>query len=327
MRNKKGFTLIELLAIIVILGLLIAIAIPSVTKYITESRRKTVITSIGSYITSVMTQVNNGEYKFSTINTIYAIPIECISLEKGGTNPFGEWLQANDAYWAYVLIQYDNENYTYRYGFTFKDSGGYGMYPTSNEEIKENGKQIKTGYDDLNKPITGLAINFVPPDKWNGFELKDDTKLIILEAESEGKIGDGKETCTLCQKGDNYEQIEENKAIPILSLKVEAKNNKIAVKVVFENYEICNRKYGEISRGIVYYSTVKLGTRVLTVNTPGRTKVNCANDVECAYNLIPAYKSTRYTFRSFIYYVDPDTNRTKYVYSDPVVTSYNDLIN
>ena len=33
--KKKGFTLIELLAVIVILGLLIAIAIPSVTKYIT----------------------------------------------------------------------------------------------------------------------------------------------------------------------------------------------------------------------------------------------------------------------------------------------------
>ena len=32
--NKKGFTLIELLAVIVILGVLLAIAIPSVTKHI-----------------------------------------------------------------------------------------------------------------------------------------------------------------------------------------------------------------------------------------------------------------------------------------------------
>ena len=40
-RNNKGFTLVELLAVIVILGLLMAIAIPSVTKYITQSRVKT----------------------------------------------------------------------------------------------------------------------------------------------------------------------------------------------------------------------------------------------------------------------------------------------
>ena len=50
MKNKKGFTLIELLAVIVILGLLMAIAIPSVTKYITQSRKKTVTSTIGNYI-------------------------------------------------------------------------------------------------------------------------------------------------------------------------------------------------------------------------------------------------------------------------------------
>ena len=39
MRDKKGFTLIELLAVIIILGVLMLIAIPSVTEYISSSRK------------------------------------------------------------------------------------------------------------------------------------------------------------------------------------------------------------------------------------------------------------------------------------------------
>ncbi|MBO5375413.1 MAG: prepilin-type N-terminal cleavage/methylation domain-containing protein, partial [Bacilli bacterium] len=40
MKNKKGFTLIELLAVIIILGVLMIIAIPSVTEYIQTARKK-----------------------------------------------------------------------------------------------------------------------------------------------------------------------------------------------------------------------------------------------------------------------------------------------
>ena len=68
MKNKKGFTLIELLAVIVILGLLMAIAIPSVTKYITESRKKTVVSTIGNYITAMVNEVNDLTYTLSLIN-------------------------------------------------------------------------------------------------------------------------------------------------------------------------------------------------------------------------------------------------------------------
>ena len=102
MKNKKGFTLIELLAVIVILGLLMAIAIPRVTKYITESRKKTLASTIGNYIGALTNEVNDMEYIFTATNTIYAVPIECIALERGGTDPFGEWMQARNSYWAYV---------------------------------------------------------------------------------------------------------------------------------------------------------------------------------------------------------------------------------
>ena len=211
MKNKKGFTLIELLAVIVILGLLMAIAIPSVTKYITQSRKKTLSNTISNYASALTNQVNDMEYTFTETNTIYAVPIECVALERGGTDPFGYWLHANNGYWAYVLVQYDDITSSYTYGFTFKDSAGYGLYPTSMEKLKENGSQIQQDLD-LNRPRTGLFSTITGINNWSGFELKYDTRLVVLTATSENEKGDGKNTCTLAQKTTGYDIAEAEKA-------------------------------------------------------------------------------------------------------------------
>ena len=204
-RKNKGFTLIELLAVIVILGLLMAIAIPSVTKYITESRKKTLTTTIGNYIGALVNDVNDLTYTFTEVNTVYAVPIECIALERGGTNPFGHWLHANDGYWAYVLVQYDDSSSSYNYGYTFKDSAGYGMYPTSQSKLNERGTQIKTGLT-LSRPTTGKVTNMATVEKWNGFDISGNTNLKILMAVEEGNYSDGITTCTMKQKASNYNE-------------------------------------------------------------------------------------------------------------------------
>ena len=150
--NKKGFTLVELLAVIVILGLLMAIAIPSVTKYITQSRKKTLISSIDAYITAVTTAVNDNQFNaLSDESTCYYIPVNddnsksCVALEKGGTDPFGHWVD------AYVIVNYDSTKYSYDYWFTFNDDAGYGMVATKVADISAQSDDIKNPVPDAAK--------------------------------------------------------------------------------------------------------------------------------------------------------------------------------
>ena len=83
MRNKKGFTLIELLAVIIILGILMIIAIPAVTEYISSSRKNAYITTASRYIDGVRNKINAAEIPVYDKETIYYIPGSCVSMEKG----------------------------------------------------------------------------------------------------------------------------------------------------------------------------------------------------------------------------------------------------
>ena len=54
-KNNKGFTLVELLAVIVIMGILMMVAIPAVTRTIENSRKDTFIHIAKAYVNAVRT--------------------------------------------------------------------------------------------------------------------------------------------------------------------------------------------------------------------------------------------------------------------------------
>ena len=101
--NKKGFTLIELLAVITIIGILMLLAIPSVSLIIENSRSDTFVTNAKTYANAakklwtsdslycgsepkLSSAVVDGDYYIlidTTDETIFPL------LESGGKSPWG----------------------------------------------------------------------------------------------------------------------------------------------------------------------------------------------------------------------------------------------
>ena len=140
--NKKGFTLIELLAVIIILGVLMIIAIPSVTEYISSSRKSAFVDTASGYIDSVRTKVNQSTtLQFYDVNTLYLVPVGnqndgvCVSDEKGGTSPFSDQWK-----YAYVGVTYNGKNYNYY--FMAKDGSNQGINFVSDGDLAKKGGDL-----------------------------------------------------------------------------------------------------------------------------------------------------------------------------------------
>ena len=149
MKNKKGFTLIELLAVIIILGVLMLVAIPSVTAYINNSRKEAYINTAKQYIKGATNLVNSGNLDVFDPTVTYYIPSSCVPLETGGESPYGGKFNP-----AYVLVTYDNNSYNYYW--MSRDDQGIGIKsPTSS--IKIEAKNIESGIktDDVT-PTVGI---------------------------------------------------------------------------------------------------------------------------------------------------------------------------
>ena len=130
MKNRKGFTLIELLAVIIILGVIMLIAIPSVTRYISDSRKSSYIDTAKQIVSGAIPMVNGGELDVYDTNTTYYIPAKCIPTENAMSSPYGEFVS------AYVIVVYNGDGYEYYWASV--DSAHQGI------EMKEYNKLTKS---------------------------------------------------------------------------------------------------------------------------------------------------------------------------------------
>lgn len=183
--NKKGkqggFTLIELLAVITIMGILMMVAIPSVSRTIENSRRDTFMNTAKSYLNAIKNSVAADELDCGSGATLsskgtgyYYVPFNSNLtsgkdlMEQGGKSSWGN-AEVVGVVVIHKLVS-GNRN-TYEYGVAMVDSAGRGFggvakpattngfYRVYTEaSIKRGIVQTANGKDSTN-PVSSVAQN------------------------------------------------------------------------------------------------------------------------------------------------------------------------
>ena len=161
--DQKGFTLIELLAVIVILGVLMIIAVPMVTQYITSAKRGAFLSTAKAYVSSARYSYMNGDYQCGdnvNIDTgsggTVLIPFNQIQVDKAnGKSSFSR----NMVDKSYVII-HSLSSGQYIYYVRMIDDGSNGfLTPTDEDKLEKKDVKIKTStYSSATVPAAGSSV-------------------------------------------------------------------------------------------------------------------------------------------------------------------------
>jgi len=116
--NSRGFSYIEMLAVIVIIGMFLLIAIPSISRILTQSRKQAYLDSILIQKNVVEAAITSDKYYVYDKETVYYFDYKMFDESNTkGKSPFGDWVD------CYVVVTYDGKvNHFY---WTGLDTGGW----------------------------------------------------------------------------------------------------------------------------------------------------------------------------------------------------------
>ena len=134
-------------------------------------------------------------------------------------------------------------------------------------------------------------------------------------------------TCTVCGATRTEKIAVKTLSAPSVNLSVSQNNGKIRLTGSVTDYENIDDYYTITSHGFVYVTKSLLGSKILTVNAAGRTKVSIngiGNNGRYSYSMTPKTSDTVYAVRAFVTYKN-NSGKTVYVYSNTIYTSYNGI--
>ena len=182
--KKKAFTLIELLAVIIILGILMIIAIPSVTSYINNSRKSAYVDTAKEIISGARNFVNEGKVDMYNTDVTYYIDYACIKTENAQKSPYGDFVSGQ----TYVIVTYDGKGYNYYW--VSRDTTGQGVSVVTSANTLDE--------DDIESDIAIDAIKTTV-----GVGTRSKTQVINANCQKEGE--ETPVTTSVAETGGNSE--------------------------------------------------------------------------------------------------------------------------